>query len=839
MKDESFHFSHIIRTTQDYLLSIAITARPFISVVVQTMNCSSNELERRYSSQLEELEIELQSHICEGKKNVDKFLADNSLDGKLVQYVILKDGTPRGLADFASRNEMHEILIDQLINDTDLMKEILLADGAKALSNGPAQYGPAIQIYSNILNKTECATWGGSNIFSRLALAIALEHAVPIEQNNPKAASPNEDAYVNPVNRYLSYEKAYLNGELDEAFDTLTTWELRYVVDGNEPDAIANWGRVMLRNYRPDHVFQRRYIRMVKSNIRYGSHDVKFDQDDLQQYQNILMNGGVCGRRAFFGRFVLRSFGIPTTARPSKGHGALIHWTPNGWTVALGGQWGVGWTKTLYHKDLDFLSTTKARAVEEAYWAVKKAQWIGDAMNESRVYGEHDATNSQVGFWYKESLIIQSAIVDAFHDQYAVQRPQKSSIQSTIVEQVSMKLMSLDSYKIALSMDRNIIVIPAASFQSPNRTKDVQIMPSFQGGYQIYLPAFTSQGQTILRGGTWKNDHNGCSSGARIKSGGYGKYEDWGFRVVISGLEGPGICSRKNLVIELNSRISMEFAYIKPGSFLMGGESTSDGRFQCIEVPKHPVELTKGFYLGIYPVTQAQYEAVMGNNPSKSSKNPNCPVDNIGEMEALSYCSRLVDTLGMEFRLPSEAEWEYACRADQGDAKWFFGDDPANLHEYAWYTENSGGRSHPVGQLKPNPFGLYDMYGNVYERVADTYDKGYYSNSPLVDPEGPIQGTMSMFTYSVHIQREGTYSLVAAVVTVNNSQRLKVRANDDESTDAEMELPFTNGYWQNSPHLALFLRAGENKICFWREKPPQYGIAIQTFTLEFMHKYES
>ena len=802
------------------------------------MDCSFTEIERRYSSQLEELETELQALICEGKKNVDRFLADDSLDGKLMQYVILNDSTPRGLAAFASRNEMHEVLVDELMNDTNLMKEILLSDGAKSLSNGPAQYGPAMQIYSNILSNTEHATWGGSDIFSRLALAIALEHAVPIGQNNSKAAASHEDMHVNPVNRYLSYEKAYFRGELDMAFDTLTTWELRFVVDGNEPDVIANWGRAMMRNYRPDHVFQRRYVRMVNSNIRYGSQDVKFDKDDLQQYQNILMNGGMCGRRAFFGRFILRSFGIPTTARPSKGHGALIHWAPNGWVVALGGQWGVGWTKTLYRKDLDFLSTTKARAVGEAYWAVKKAQWIGDVMHERRVYGDHDAANSQVEFWYKESLTIQNGIVDAFQDQHTALIPQKNSIQSANTGQVSMKLMSLDSDEITVRTNTKILFIAAASFQHPNRTRDVQVMQSFRGGYQIYLPAFSSRGQTILRGGTWKNDHDGCSSGARIKSAGYGKYEDWGFRIAISRVEGHQICSRKNLVIELNSAVSIEFVYIKPGSFLMGGESASEGRFQCIEVPKHSVELTKGFYLGIFPVTQAQYEVIMGNNPSKSSKTPNCPVDNIGELEALSYCSRLVDKFGMNFRLPSEAEWEYACRADQGDSKWFFGDDPSHLHEYAWYKENSAGKSHPVGQLKPNHFGLYDMYGNVYERVADTYDKSYYRNSPLVDPEGPIQGTMSMFSYQVHVEREGTYNLKAAVVTANRSQRLKLRVNNDESTDAEMELPFTNSSWQRSSPLVLLLKSGENTICFWREKPPQYGISIYNFLLELVHEDE-
>ena len=123
------------------------------------------------------------------------------------------------------------------------------------------------------------------------------------------------------MKRYLHYEKAYLDGELDPAFERLSTWDLRIVVDGDEPDETLAWGREMLRNYRPDHIYNPnygwRYVSIVRTDVKYGSGDVKYDRPELQIYQNILMNGGVCGRRAFFGRFILRAFGIPTTARPS------------------------------------------------------------------------------------------------------------------------------------------------------------------------------------------------------------------------------------------------------------------------------------------------------------------------------------------------------------------------------------------------------------------------------------------------------------------------------------------------------------------------------------------
>ena len=164
-----------------------------------------------------------------------------------------------------------------------------------------------------------------------------------MKQANPTARTDAPDT-IDPVKRYLHYEKAYLDGELDPAFERLSTWELRMVVNGDEPDETLAWGREMLRNYRPDHIYNSnegwRYVSIVGSDVKYGSGNVKYDRPELQRYQNILMNGGVCGRRAFIGRFILRAFGIPTIARPSRGHGALAHWTPKGWVVNLGGGWG-------------------------------------------------------------------------------------------------------------------------------------------------------------------------------------------------------------------------------------------------------------------------------------------------------------------------------------------------------------------------------------------------------------------------------------------------------------------------------------------------------------------
>jgi formylglycine-generating enzyme required for sulfatase activity len=568
---------------------------------------------------------------------------------------------------------------------------------------------------------------------------------------------------------------------------------------------------------------------------------------------SILMNGGICGRRAFIGRFILRSFGIPTEARPSSGHGALCHWTPpddKGWVVNLAGGWGIGWTRTIYGKDLGFLATTQARAHAQAYWNVKRAQWIGDVMGERRVYSEQDEVKP-VGFWYGLSLHIQKAINESKNKTLEKPPNEPVQVQPTMRERVLKAGTSPDAMKIVYNKDNDsggdAIVIPAAAFLNPKQTKDVQVMTSFRGGCQIYLPSFSPQGKTMMRGGTWKNDANICCSGHRLLSDGFGRYNNWGFRVCVSpptmddhnnNNEDEGTCSDNNgetLKLDLGSAgVTMELVYIKPGTFVMGGENAEDGKFKCIDVPKHKVELTRGYFIGKYPVTQAQYEAVTGKNPSKSTKAPDCPVDNIAEEEAMQFSAKLGEISGLDVRLPTDAEWEYTSRAGR-DTKWFFGDDPAQLGEYAWFSGNAGGKSHPVGQKKPNPWGLYDMYGNVCERVADKYASNYYAASPTVDPTGPNQGTKSRFEYSVNAARSGKYSLVASVVTMNYNQRLNVSVKNctgDSEVLAVMELPFTLGEWQDSTPVMLHLEKGENILTFWRDKPPQYGLVIKDFILQ-------
>ncbi len=410
--------------------------------------------------------------------DLEKFLASDKLDAKLAKCMVLAEATPRGLAEFAQQGKRQEALVDALLVDDALMKQMVLADGAK-----DGKYGQAMKIYTDIQKASAKASDG---VLQRLALAIALEHAVPVSQRNAVALTDAPET-VNPVSRYFHYEKAFLGGELDSGFEGLSVWDLRMVVDGNEPDETLAWGRDMLRNYRPDHISTSdrrwRYVAAVKTDIRYGSQDNQYDKPELQFFQNILMNGGVCGRRAFFGRFILRAFGVPTTARPQRGHAALAHWTPDGWVVCLGAGWTWGWTS--FGQDRDFLSHTQARMTGKPFEQVRRAQLAGAALGEERAFGFHSGAS---GFWngvalYRQRAIIQEAKAVALA---AVGTDIGEANESKVQEEVQAATITEEDKQIVVG-DDGAITIPAAATTKPtNNTAKILFMPSNLGGMQLH-----------------------------------------------------------------------------------------------------------------------------------------------------------------------------------------------------------------------------------------------------------------------------------------------------------------------------------------------------------------
>ena len=187
--------------------------------------------------------------------------------------------------------------------------------------------------------------------------------------------------------------------------------------------------------------------------------------------------------------------------------------------------------------------------------------------------------------------------------------------------------------------------------------------------------------------------------------------------------------------------IGMEFVLIHAGEFLMG----SNDKFYS-ERPDHPVHrvrISKPFYLGQYEVTQGQWQMIMEDNPSLFQGDSNLPVEHVSWEDVQELLRKMNAHEGSaRYRLPTEAEWEYAARAGTTTA-YSFGHDSHQLSEYAWYRENSENKSHPVGQKKPNPWGLYDMHGNVWEWVQDWY--GLSTAGTAADPVGPPWGLSRVF----------------------------------------------------------------------------------------------
>jgi formylglycine-generating enzyme required for sulfatase activity len=214
--------------------------------------------------------------------------------------------------------------------------------------------------------------------------------------------------------------------------------------------------------------------------------------------------------------------------------------------------------------------------------------------------------------------------------------------------------------------------------------------------------------------------------------------------------------SGKGWSIVLPGNVALDLVWIAPGNFTMGSPASETGHIPD-ERPQTQVILTKGFWLGKYEVTQEQYQALVGTNPSNFKEvGKDAPVETVSWDDAMAFCQKLNAQerasgrlpAGYTFTLPTEAQWEYACRA--GTTGPYYATD---LGAIAWYADNSGSTTHPVGTKQPNAWGLYDMLGNVWEWCADW--SGPYPDGSVTDPVGPLSGAS-------RVLRGGSWHIVAA-----------------------------------------------------------------------------
>jgi hypothetical protein len=763
--------------------------------------------------------VEAVSKISE----LQPLLASDALDAKLVKHFILHEATPEALQAYAAQSTAHQKRIDDLLANPALMRQIALADGASTLEPGASKvetpgYGNMLEIYEAIQAASPKAKDG---VLQRLALAVALEYH---NAEDPQAA----------MRRYHHYEKAWQDGELDPHFDRLTVWELRFVVAAPESEEALAWGREMLRNYRPDHIFTDnhgwRYANVANTDVRYGSIDTHKDRPELMGPQNILMNGGICGRRAFFARFICRAFGIPATGRPSPGHGASTRWTPDGWVVVLGPGWGPGSTPTRYRNDLDFLATTQARARGSEFLKVKRAYWIGDVIGETRSYAEF-SDRRPPPFWSAVALATQRRIIEESQaitlDALGAELGEANS--TTVASGLAAAATKPEDREIRYGEDGTITIPAAASSQADGASTEVLPMKSFAGGLQVFLPRFLQQKPELVRGGSLRHEAELCDSATRHWRGRRPKRSRdlRGLRLAITA-DSPD--EPKELTLEIADGSTMEFIFIPPGKFTMGGTREQKEGEVLADTPKHEVTLTQGYYLGKYEVTQAQYQAVRNQDKGSVREEPNHPVQGVKPYTALLFCDEISTHTGRDVRLPTEAEWEYAARAGT-TTRYHFGDDPSQLGDYAWFKDNADGKTQQVGQKKPNPWGFHDMYGNVAEFVRDEFSEDYYAQGPKVDPVGPSLGTHSSMNFTINAPKAGTYTLTARVVTSNVDQSLQVAVNGTESP-ATLALPFTLGAWAESEPVTVTLKQGTNTLHFWRDRAPQFGVAVKEFILK-------
>lgn len=415
-------------------------------------------------------------------KEAAPFLKGKEMHAKLAKCALLTVGSYE-LASFASQGAEQKSYVDLLLNDDKLIVEVMELGGAYQ-----NKYGQAIRNYKAIQKASKNAT--EKDFFRLWALASSLEHPdgnhVPEGKTAPEAITEY----------YLSYEKAYLDGELDPAFDTLTPWDCRFIFAFRPLESLV-WMRKMIRNYRPDHMkldYRWRYCRITKTDVPYTSNVPRPVRPDLKllSMQDYFLEGGICGPRAFTGRAATHAFGIPSRPAPQTGHAALAHWTPDGWVTVFGAHW----THNRFRGQcgLDFELESRVRSKSDEYHQVHRANWLGDALGEPIVNRMQFGVGG--GLWkslahYKKLAVVQDEDLKELASvgaEFAESNEPAISPNSDWIEELDgprkekekeFPQVELTEADKTITTDKNgVITIPVAACSKPLSTEKIRFMKS-------------------------------------------------------------------------------------------------------------------------------------------------------------------------------------------------------------------------------------------------------------------------------------------------------------------------------------------------------------------------
>jgi len=423
------------------------------------------------------------------------------LDETLVQCALLTDATPLVLAEFVVLGKAQHSAVSDLLRNGPLMRDMLVGGGPR---NG--KYGEAAYYYSLILKASDVlqgapapagdvGVWDDRNnktTLHRAALATALacgdNITMGFRSEQIEAGRPS----VDPLSRYLSFEKAYLAGDLDPYFEVLTTFEMRFAVAHPGVDADMEWFRETLANVNPVHIvgfeydYNWRYARAVRTDVAYGD-SVFPDGRANGRYRDIPAAGGVCGMRAFFGRFSRRSFGLPTLPLPEPGHGAMLTWGPGGWVSLLGRNLEYGNTIGNHgtRSGPDFKLETDSREFREEYQRVLRGSWAAAALGETPVSAGWTPHNPKsFGIGGNWSALMFGAKLNATSAPFPPRALNVSVVPTKTDALIARWNVSEPAANVTVGVDGSI-TIPATAVAWMNSSAQINITKSGDSGSQL------------------------------------------------------------------------------------------------------------------------------------------------------------------------------------------------------------------------------------------------------------------------------------------------------------------------------------------------------------------